>query len=124
MVRGSWVLFSRHYWQSIYTTAGGALLPRWLCLFHSTGINIRIEPHLIKRKRYTFTQTRKNRKQRQKGVANAFAIRERFKKELIGKKVLLVDDILTTGATVEACSKILLEAGALNVSVVTLAFVE
>jgi len=38
-----------------------------------------------------------------------------------GKNILVVDDVLTTGATVTACSKALLKAGAANVSIVTLA---
>ncbi|MDD3301090.1 MAG: phosphoribosyltransferase family protein [Bacteroidales bacterium] len=41
-----------------------------------------------------------------------------------GKRVLLVDDVLTTGATASSCGKALLDFGALSISVVTLAFVE
>lgn len=58
---------------------------------------------------------------RLKNVAGAFALSEEGKRIVKGKRLVLVDDVLTTGATANACSKALLRGGALSVSVVTLA---
>lgn len=67
----------------------------------------------------TSTQTRKNRLDRWQNVEQVFEIGKQGVVE--GKRVLLVDDVMTTGATLEACAKALLEAGAIEVSVVAIA---
>ena len=76
------------------------------------------------RKRYTFTQTKKDREHRRRGVKGAFMVRDKYKDLLRGKKILLVDDVLTTGATLEACGNELYKVGCFSLSVATLAFVE
>jgi ComF family protein len=58
---------------------------------------------------------------RAKNVVRAFAFAEKHRGKILGKRLALVDDVLTTGATVGACTKALLKAGAASVSVVTLA---
>ena len=58
---------------------------------------------------------------RAKNVVRAFAVAERHKPKLTGRKIVLVDDVLTTGATLGACAKVLTRAGAASVSLVTLA---
>lgn len=56
---------------------------------------------------------------RRKNIKNAFAVRQR---ELIaGKNIMLVDDVVTTGATVRECSRVLKDVGAENIYVVALA---
>jgi predicted amidophosphoribosyltransferase len=62
-----------------------------------------------------------SRSERQKNVAGAFRARTRYRDQIAGKRVLIVDDVLTTGATARACAKALLGAGATAVDVVTLA---
>ena len=81
-----------------------------------------LETELLKRTRYTATQTRLNREMRQKNVAGAFILTHQERIE--GKHVLLVDDVLTTGATMQTCVKELLKASGCRVSVATIAFME
>ena len=57
---------------------------------------------------------------RRKNVRDAFAARQ----EVAGRRLLLVDDVFTTGATADACAATLLRAGAADVGVLTLARVE
>ncbi len=79
---------------------------------------------VVRRKRYTFTQTKRGREERKEAVADAFVIAKKRRRALAGKGVLLVDDLLTTGATVEACGRVLLEGGCSSLSIATLAYVE
>ena len=58
---------------------------------------------------------------RKKNVVGAFAVAEWAKPRLTGRKIVLVDDVLTTGATLSACAKLLKRNGALTVSSITLA---
>jgi ComF family protein len=57
---------------------------------------------------------------RQRNVSRAFNVRAKAAQRLRGAPVLLIDDVLTTGATAEACAKKLLRAGATRVDVLTL----
>lgn len=75
----------------------------------------------LRRVRATPSQGRLNRSQRARNVAGAFAARDSRRNALRGAHVLLVDDVLTTGATLTACIRPLLHAGAANVDVLTLA---
>ena len=75
-------------------------------------------PNVLKRKRATSSQGHLSFAQRQKNVRNAFTV---VRPELIrDQKVLLIDDVMTTGATVSECTKVLLNAGAKSVDVLTL----
>lgn len=73
---------------------------------------------LIRRRR-TPSQGRKNALARRRNVAGAFALRREG--EVRGKRILLIDDVLTTGATVEECARVLKRAGAAGVDVLALA---
>jgi len=89
----------------------------------SEGLSRRTGIELLKRglirTSYTKTQTRLNRKERRNNVKGAFRISDRA--ELSGKSILLVDDVFTTGATVNECAGVLVRAGAEAVDVLTLA---
>lgn len=69
---------------------------------------------------YTDTQTKKTRQERVANVANAFEVQHALR--LQGKHVLLVDDVITTGATLEACANKLLAVENCRVSVAVLAY--
>ena len=105
-----WRLFRRRYNQS-------ALLA--LSLGRRAGP--RVIPDLLLRKRNTPSQGSLSAKQRQRNVAGAFAVQPRWRAALKDARVLLVDDVFTTGATLEACSKTLYRGGAARVEVLTLA---
>jgi len=76
---------------------------------------------LLLRRRRTPSQGGLGALGRQRNVAGAFAVDPRRRSLLHDKRVLLVDDVLTTGATVSACTSALLRAGAGAVDVLTLA---
>lgn len=74
----------------------------------------------LQRNVYTETQTNKNRMERWKNVENVFSV---AKPELLADRhILLVDDILTTGATLEACVSSILQAVSCKISIATLAY--
>ena len=74
---------------------------------------------ILRKKKPTLPQVNLRGSEREKGVRGAF---QRIEKEgLDGKSILLVDDVYTTGATVNECSKVLLAGGAKRVDVLTLA---
>ncbi len=77
--------------------------------------------NLLLRHRKTENQGLFSREGRQRNVAGAFNCPSRYKEVLQNKSVLLIDDVHTTGATAESCSKALLRAGAQKVRVLTVA---
>jgi ComF family protein len=77
---------------------------------------------LIFRNRETETQTKKAKFRRWENVEKIFSIAE--KQELEHKHVLLVDDVVTTGATLESCAQELLSVNGTKVTVATIAFAD
>jgi ComF family protein len=73
----------------------------------------------LKRIRYTTTQTRLDRHERMENLRNAFRVRHTS--EVQSRHLVLVDDVFTTGSTVDECARVLREAGAASVRVVTVA---
>lgn len=82
---------------------------------------VAIVPDLLVRRKHTRSQGRLSRAQRALNVQGAFAIKAGHKADLKGRRVLLIDDVLTTGVTAAACAKVLKRAGACAVDVLTLA---
>ncbi len=75
--------------------------------------------HALKRTRYTSTQTKLDRHERMENLRGAFRVRHTARvKE---RHLVLVDDVFTTGSTVEECSRVLMRAGAASVRVITVA---
>jgi ComF family protein len=78
-------------------------------------------PNVLKRVRRTSRQVGLARQAREDNVRGAFAVSERGKTDLEGKRIVLVDDVYTTGATVSAATRALKRAGAGQVTVLTFA---
>ena len=76
----------------------------------------------VKKKRENADQRDLTRQEREENMKNVFAVTE--KEQVKGKKILIVDDTLTTGATASALSLVLKKAGATNVYLITVASVE
>jgi len=74
--------------------------------------------NILKRVRMTESQGKKTRQAREKNIKNAFRVAR--PDAIKGKKILLIDDVMTTGATITECTKILRKAGAKEVKVITL----
>jgi ComF family protein len=83
-------------------------------------LHIPYEPNALKRKVYTKSQTTLNRQQRQKNYDGVFEINNQH--NLVGKRVLLIDDVITTGATLEACFKEILKVPDVKIAVLAIAF--
>ena len=86
----------------------------------SANLSILVNTRSLLRKTNTQTQTRKSRWDRWKNVQDVFVVEN---PEMVkGKNIMLVDDVVTTGATLEACIRVLLNAGAQRVDVHTIAY--
>ena len=85
---------------------------------HATGIPINTKA--LKRTRFDKSQTRLSKTERMDNVDGAFQLKR--PEDIQGKHILLVDDIITTGATITACAKELMKAGDVKFSVVSVGF--
>lgn len=82
-----------------------------------TGVPVKED--VLKRKGYTKTQTKRNRIDRWQNVDGIFELNN---KSVTGQNVLLVDDVITTGATIEACARTLNKAVDTRIHIATVAF--
>jgi ComF family protein len=76
---------------------------------------------ILIRNRHTQSQSNFGFKERRKNVRDAFAVPANRAARLAGKKIVLIDDVYTTGATTSECAKALLKAGAEEVHILTIA---
>ena len=81
--------------------------------------NIPVNRNLLERVEFTRTQTLLTRTQRMANVRSAFRMRNNVR--LNGERIVVIDDVLTTGATTSACAKVLKKAGAGEICVWTVA---
>lgn len=78
--------------------------------------------HLLKRVRATPPQGKKSPQQRTSNVANCFQINRKYVDRMAGRKIIVIDDVCTSGATLVECTKVLYEhAGATHVQAYVLA---
>ena len=103
-----WRLFTRRYNQS-------GLLAREI----AAAWGLDFSPDLLRRTRPTPSQGGLNRRERFLNVRGAFKLRA--ERTVEGRRVILVDDVMTTGTTANACARALKRAGAETVDVLTLA---
>lgn len=82
-------------------------------------LNIQIKDNLIKRMKNTVSQTTLNMSEREENVHGAFSILHKTK--IKSKRIIIIDDVITTGATVKEIAKILKEAGAEKVFALSVA---
>jgi ComF family protein len=75
----------------------------------------------VRRTRNTEHQVGLGRSGREENVRGAFKVTERGKQDVLGKRIVLIDDVYTTGATVSAISRVLRRAGVTDISVLTFA---
>ena len=78
-------------------------------------------PDALVRQTHTTSQGGKSLRGRRLNVKKAFAVTEAGRRRIRGRRILLIDDVLTTGATAEACAKALLEGGARGVDLAVIA---
>jgi len=62
-----------------------------------------------------------SKKERFANISGAFEVNKKYLKEISGKNILLIDDIFTTGSTLNECAKMLKKAGAAEVNILAIA---
>lgn len=93
----------------------------WLAYGLADQLQLPCQPQWVRRVRHTPPQARLSREERQRNMKRAFAVPASRHAAVAGKRILLVDDVMTTGATIEACADALKDAGAGDIYAVTLA---
>lgn len=81
-----------------------------------------IADHVVRRKKFVESQTKKDRWQRKENVKDMFSLEDPI--AIHDKHVLLIDDVVTTGATIIACGEELKKAEGIRISVLSLGFVK
>ena len=94
----------------------------WIARGISESLNKPMLENNLYRKIFTSTQTRKNRFERWQNVDGIFGVKN--PEEFENQHVLIVDDVVTTGSTLEACAYELLKVSGVKVSIATLAFAD
>ncbi len=94
----------------------------WIAKGVAEAMKKKLSVNMLKRKIFSSTQTRKNRFERWQNVEGIFEVS--ISDAIRGKHILLIDDVITTGSTLEACAYQLLKLPETKVSIATLAFAD
>ena len=81
--------------------------------------NLKLEKNVLVKQKNTITQSALSKTKRQLNIKNAFMVKNAEK--VLNKKVLIFDDIYTTGSTVKECSKVLNKSGVKDIGILTVA---
>jgi ComF family protein len=84
-------------------------------------LNLPCYNDVLIRAKETEVMNKLSREVRRVNMKNAFSIAQKRKEKIIGKRILIVDDIFTTGSTADECAVTLLKGGAKNIEVITFA---
>lgn len=84
---------------------------------------VRFDPHVLERTRSSRAQVGLSRDERRRNLRGAFRVAPSRAASIAARSLLLIDDVITTGATVEACTRVLKAQGAARVDVLALALV-
>lgn len=80
---------------------------------------VAVQTHVLMRRHHRHSQVGQGREERLRNINNAFVVVPDAAAQIVGKTILLIDDVYTTGATSEECAKVLVKAGANSVTVLT-----
>ena len=104
----------QHMQQHLHDAVAGNASDRSRCFCPS------LESHILVRRKATVMLRSLNPEERRLALHGAFAVNPALRSRIEDKNILLIDDLYTTGATADACSKVLLEEGAAAVYLLTL----
>jgi len=96
----------------------------FICRGISAITGMRVVNDLLIRQSNTLSQTKLTIEERRRNVREAFALNEKRGRDVRGAPIILVDDVITTGSTIEACARTLLAAGAARVFAASIALAE
>ena len=113
-------------WFRCRCTGGGAgaaatTSPARLARIIERQSGVKLVSEALRRVRPTQQQIGLSRTQRASNVQGAFKVADHRQSEIAGRRVILIDDVLTSGATVDACARALLRAKAASVDVLVFA---
>lgn len=107
--------------QGLRVVGRGANAPALLARALARGCGMRFDPGLVVRVRSVERQVGQGRQERIENVRGAFAANAGRAKKIEGRSLLVVDDVMTTGATINECARALMKAGAGRVDAITVA---
>lgn len=107
------------HWRRLWARRFNQSAQLALAISRVTGVPI--ADNALRRVKATAQQVGLSQKERASNVQGAFRVPPEGKAEVNGRRLVLIDDVLTSGATVDACARTLLRAGAANVDVVVFA---
>jgi ComF family protein len=107
------------HWRRLWTRRFNQSAALAQAIERRSGVPVRHD--LLRRVKPTPQQVGLSRAERERNVQGAFRVPPAVKGEVAGRRLIVVDDVLTSGATAEACSRALLRAGAAQVDVLVFA---